>query len=696
MGQQGGSGGPKGAYRAGARGSFTPLPAELRELVSRSSGSVLLESSRGGVEGAASYLFLNPLREFAARQMSDLPGMFAEIEAARAEGLYAAGYLGYECGYHFEPAATGGRAWVGEVGLPLAWFGFYRDPLVFHHGAGWPDGAGRPDGGVRPQRPGRDHAAGQDAAMVRDRVTGREGATGREAATGARWGEGATEPLRSGAERAREAEVGESFEIDLSAEAYAGQVARVKRWIEAGDTYQVNLTTRLRMPAPRDAAAMFGRMMAAQPVEFGAYLNLRESQILSASPELFFRRDGERVEMRPMKGTAERGRTTEEDAERALSLAGDAKNRAENVMIVDLLRSDLGRVCRLGSVRAEDLFTVERYPTVLQMVSTVRGLLRPGVSEYDLFRAVFPSGSIVGAPKIRTMQIVREMEGRDRGVYTGAIGFFAPGGRATFSVAIRTVVVEGERAEMGVGSGVVYDSDAAAEFGECRSKARFLEEPATEFRLLETLLWEEGGYVLLEEHMERLAGSAEYFDFRMEVEEVRAALLRVVETLEAGSGWRVRLLLARDGAVEVSSGELRREEGTAEVRVRLARERMRSGDVFLRHKTTRREPYDRAYREAVGEGFTDAIFLNERGEVTEGAIHNVVVVSEGIWRTPPVSAGVLPGVFRAELLRSGRVCEGTVTLPELLAAEAVYLCNSVRGLRRVGEIVGGEGGAGEE
>lgn len=624
----------RAAYRAPSQAAeaFYELPRGVRGLVAESAGAVLLETSRRGAAEARSYVFLDPVRVSAVHALGEVPALFEAIEAARLEGLYAAGFLGYECGYHFEPSALAVGEQVSGDALPMAWFGFYRDPLIFNHGTGL---------------------------------------FNREVRLPQMWEE-------------RTLELGAEPELEITGSAYAEQVERVKRLIEAGDTYQANLTTRVRIAVPEDVPAMFAHMMRAQPVEFGAFLNLGTSQILSASPELFFCRDGDEILMRPMKGTTGRGLTTAEDEERALWLAADEKNRSENVMIVDLLRNDLGRVCRMGGVRAEEMFTVERYPTVLQMVSTVRGVLRPGVDLYDLFRAVFPSGSIVGAPKIRAMQILRSIKRRDRGVYTGSIGFIAPGAQATFSVAIRTMVVEGGRAEMGVGSGVVYDSDAETEYEECRSKAGFLAADTSDFQLIETMLWD-GDYVFLDEHMERLAGSAEYFDFAVDFERVQAALMGEARRFPVGCRSRVRLLVDRRGSIEVGSIEVVVEEA-APVAVLLAEGRVSSGNVFLRHKTTRRGVYDSGYADAQRQGYVDAIFRNECDEVTEGAIYNVVVVRAGVWRTPPLSAGVLPGIYRAHVIKSRGVLEETITTADLLAADEVYLCNSVRGLRRVSRI----------
>jgi para-aminobenzoate synthetase/4-amino-4-deoxychorismate lyase len=405
------------------------------------------------------------------------------------------------------------------------------------------------------------------------------------------------------------------------------------------------------------------------------------------SPELFFAREGERIVTRPMKGTASPGLDAAENRVQAAWLQGDEKNRAENLMIVDLLRSDLGRICQVGSINVPKMFEVERYPTVLQMTSTVEGRLREDVSYSELFGALFPSGSIVGAPKIHTMRLLQALENRARGVYTGAIGYIAPGNVAEFNVAIRTISLRKGDAKFGVGSGIVYDSEPEQEYEECRTKAQFLiRAPEPEFQLIETLLLRKEEYVLLEEHIDRMAESAEYFDFVFDAGRIRDALREAANSSTGLDCGRVRLLLDRRGIVTWSAGRLDAEEGPAVVLL-LGQQRTDPTNRFLRHKTTHRALYDTAFREAQVSGYTDVLFRNEREEITEGAIHNVIVSIGGQWLTPPLSSGVLPGIYRQRLLHEGRVLERVLRLPDLLRAEAVFLCNSVRGLRQVARIV---------
>jgi para-aminobenzoate synthetase/4-amino-4-deoxychorismate lyase len=460
--------------------------------------------------------------------------------------------------------------------------------------------------------------------------------------------------------------------------------------------YQLNFTAPWRIEAPGSAAALYARLRARQPVDYGAFLHWRQGRrILSFSPELFFRVEDaggtRRITTRPMKGTAPRGRTTREDRERAEWLGNDPKNRSENVMIVDLLRNDLGRLARFGSVRAEKLFAVERYPTLWQMTSTVTAELREEVGFAEIFRALFPCGSVTGAPKVRAMQLLAELEDGPRGVYTGAIGYFSPH-RTVFNVAIRTLELQGERGTMGVGSGIVIDSDAADEYRECMLKAEFLTRAQDRmeegFSLVESMLWQ-NGYPFLELHLDRLVDSAEYFGFPCERGPVRAALEEHARGFAGGpedkAARKVRLLLDSEGALQITDEFLAPGGGEERVgRVRMAQTRTDPVDPMLFHKTTHRPVYAAAFHEAAQAGFDDVLFLNLRGEVTEGAISNIFVEKDGRWLTPPVDCGLLAGVYRRHLLETrADVEERVLYAGDLRAADAVYLANAVRGLRRV-------------
>lgn len=463
----------------------------------------------------------------------------------------------------------------------------------------------------------------------------------------------------------------------MDARAYAERIDAIGRHIEAGDTYQINFTFRLRTSFDGEPRALFNELYDAQRGQWAAYLDLGRHVICSASPELFFASRAGRIVCEPMKGTARRGRHVDEDRQLALGLRRSEKDRAENVMIVDVVRNDLGRVAEIGSIRVPRLFDVSRYPNVWQMTSRVTA--RSPAALPELFEALFPAASITGAPKIRASEIIRTLEDSPRGVYTGAIGWVAPGGASQFNVAIRTVTVDRATgvAAFGVGSGIVWDSRAADEYDECRLKAQVLTAGRPAFELIETLAWSPaGGFLLLERHLQRLRGSAAYFGFRYDHETVREALERAVAGCT--QTMKVRLLLAATGACRCSAEPLPAAPPEA-ARAALSREPVDSRDVWLYHKTTRRETYDRAARGRPG--YDEVILWNTSGEITEGTTTNVVLEIGGRKVTPPVDAGLLPGTFRAHLLAAGEIEEAPVRVEQLPGADRLWIINSVRGWR---------------
>ena len=461
----------------------------------------------------------------------------------------------------------------------------------------------------------------------------------------------------------------------IDRDAYIEALRRIRDFIAAGDTYQLNFTFRLRAPFAGDPRRLFEHLVAAQRGLWSAYVELDQHAICSASPELFFRLQDGRIECRPMKGTLPRALAAGDDLAQAEHLRSSPKNRSENIMIVDLMRNDLGRVARTGSVHATSLFDVERYPAQWQMTSSLVADVG-GSSLADIFAALFPSGSVTGAPKTRSMEIIRDLEASPRGIYTGAIGLIDPQGRAHFNVAIRTVVVsrEGQSAEFGVGSGIVWESQEADEFDECRNKAAILTARPPVFELLETLSWDaDTGYTLLDRHLERLHRSAEYFGFEYREDDARRALDAAVEGRAAAA--RVRLLVNSKGVATCEVADL--VARTAPWRAALAVAPVSPGDVFLYHKTTRRIVYDEARRSRPD---ADAVLLwNDAGDVTEGTEANVVAAIDGRLVTPPVECGLLAGTMRAELLAKGEIAERRISRDDLRRATRVWLINSVRG-----------------
>jgi para-aminobenzoate synthetase/4-amino-4-deoxychorismate lyase len=625
-------------------------PAELYALVEHAPATVLLESAEPPAaepgRDTFSRLFTAPLRVHVANDSADIPEIFAEIKSAIEAGYYAAGYFAYECGSCFEPKAA---IHPSRPGQPLAWIGIYNRCHLFDHRTGaFVDG--NPPG-----------LADCRAKAVEQPFP-------------------AAPPFDA--------------HFSLTEQQFAERIDAIHEWIRSGDVYQLNFTAPIRVHAPGSPADLYQRLRHRQPAPYGAFLHTQpDRRILSFSPELFFRLDAcqldetgliRRIVTRPMKGTAPRGRTTREDRDQAEWLHNDPKNRAENVMIVDLLRNDLGRLCEYGTVRAEDLFAVERYPTLWQMTSTVTGELRPEVGFHQIFRALFPCGSITGAPKVRAMQLLAEIEPQPRGVYTGAIGFFSKE-QTVFNVAIRTLELDGDCGTMGVGSGIVIDSNPAEEFRECLLKAEFLTRAPSTFpehlSLVETLLWN-GEYPFVELHLDRLEDSADYFDFPCDRAATKAALFAHSAAFPDCIPQKVRLLLNRGGELHIKNEILSGFDNPKPARIRIAAQRTDPQDPMLFHKTSHRPIYARAFKDAIDAGFDDVLFLNLRGEVTEGAIHNVFIEKDGRWFTPPIQCGLLAGVQRRHLLETRpSAAERVLHLDDLREADAVYLCNAVRGLR---------------
>jgi para-aminobenzoate synthetase/4-amino-4-deoxychorismate lyase len=482
--------------------------------------------------------------------------------------------------------------------------------------------------------------------------------------------------------------------------AFTRAIDTIRDYIAAGDTYQVNYTYRLRFDAFGSVFALYARLRARQPVPYGALIGLPDGRaVLSLSPELFVRHDAGRLLARPMKGTAPAADTADENAVRAMALAEDPKNRAENLMIVDLLRNDLGRVARTGSVGVPALFEVRPYGKVLQMTSTVQAQLRKDATLGEIFDALYPCGSITGAPKRRTMEIIHELEPAARGIYTGALGWIDPPsarlgmgaqlgaqfGDFCLSVPIRTLVLQPEHGgvrhgELGVGAGIVYDSDAKAEYAECHLKAGFLTGLPNEFEIFETLYaTREEGCRHLERHLARLQASCAYFGYPFRAGLARAGLAAASSVLAPGVPHRLRLALRPDGEVVVQTGALAPLQEP--VRLLLADQAIQSQDLFLRHKTSIRSRYDAAWRAAEAVGAFDTLFFNERGELAEGGRSNVFVRIGGRWYTPPLSSGVLPGVMRAVLLDdpAWNAIECPISRETLLRAQEIVVCNALRG-----------------
>jgi len=595
------------------------LPTE--EAAALSETFVLLDNNSGS--GAPSLLFTEPLDIIAAWTPEEVPEALKRIEDGVAGGLHAAGFFAYELGYVLEPKLS--ALMPEKRNVPLIWIGLYKAP------------------------------AEMTSAEVEHWL-----------ATHTRSGSFHFTDVKLGWDEAQ----------------YLERFTEVIEKIRAGDIYQLNLTFKARFKLSGSPLTFFLDLRQKQRVAYGGIVDTGEVTVLSASPELFIEQEGRTVFTRPMKGTAPRAGTLEADALARKQLSEDVKQRAENLMIVDLMRNDIGRIAEIGSVEVTDLFTVETYKTLHQMTSGVRATLKKGVGVAELMRGIFPPGSVIGAPKIHAQELIRQLESEPRGVYCGAVGYISPEGRALLNVAIRTAVIfRNADGEMGIGSGVVFDSQGSKEYAECLLKMKFLTDPVKRFELIETMLFDPaaGGFVLLDRHIERLATSARYFAYVYDELVVRRALDDAV--VGKSGRLRVRLLLAEGGDVTVTTTPLPPADANAIMRFAVSASRIDSSDLFLFHKTTRRELYDREWQEYSERlGTDEVVYLNERGELAEGSRTTIFIERDGELLTPPLSAGLLPGTLRAELLAEGKARDPQLRLADLESADAVFLGNSVRGL----------------
>lgn len=549
-----------------------------------------------------SSVFSEPIGVIRADTPEDVIPALASMVSALDRGEYLAGFFSYELGYVLEDRLV--RLLPAQRGVPLLWFEIFAGPPQYRTGdALWPEG---------------------------------------KAYAG---------PIR--------------WEWDKAD--YASRFNRIAEWIKAGDIYQANLSMRGRFRFIGDPRALFRNLRKHAGAAHGAYIDANEFQILSVSPELFFELapDGT-LTTKPMKGTKARGQDDETDRIVRAELAASEKDRAENLMIVDLFRNDLTRIAKIPSVQTSGLFDIETYPTLHQMVSTVTAKIPPRLGIDRILAALFPSGSVTGAPKIRAMEIIAATERSPRGAYCGAVGHFAPDGSARFNVAIRTLTLSGGYGEIGVGGALVADSQCDAEYEECLLKARYFERARRPLALIETL----HGRHRIDLHLDRMQNSAAWLDIPFDRTMVEKAAAAAGEEL-------VRLVLQEDGRLSVSADRL--PSGQDVWRFRISARRVDSSDPFIRHKTGWREHYDEALRLS---GCDEVLFLNERGEICEGSRSNVFLVIDGVWLTPAATCGLLNGCLRREMLACGRCQEATLTIADMERSEEVWFGNSLRGLIR--------------
>ena len=577
-------------------------------------------------------LFADPRAVIRCDDACGVEAAFRQIEQGLADGLHAAGLFSYELGYALEPKLAPQMPERREA--PLLWVGLFTPPTEIA-------------------------ADALDAAFA---------------------SLGPPLPIakvRLGNDRA----------------AHVAKVRQVLHLIGAGDVYQVNLTFPLRFHYAGDPLSLYAALRSRQPVAYGGVAALGDKTILSVSPELWFRVADGCATVRPMKGTCARELDPVADQLARDALVADPKQRAENLMIVDLLRNDLARISTPGTVHVPELFTVETYPSFHALTSTITSRLKAGVSLRERIAGLFPCGSIVGAPKIRAGEIIASLEASPRGFYTGALGAISPTGDMAFNVAIRTAVLTADgEGRYGVGGGIVADSDPDAEYDEARLKAQVLTDLAQDYGLIETFRWSnQAGFVRLDLHLGRMAASALQLGFAFDRARAQHALHDLAATWSPNTtDQRVRLELARPGTLEITHGAVVSLSGV--LKVDLASDRLDPGDPFLRHKTTRRDVYERAFEAAVARGADEVLFLNRRGELTEASRNSLFVEIDGALVTPPLASGVLPGVLRQQLIAGGRASERAVTI-DLVRSHPMMLGNSLHGLRPA-KLRGGRNGGG--
>ena len=462
-----------------------------------------------------------------------------------------------------------------------------------------------------------------------------------------------------------------SWQELTTAEEYKAAIEHIHHHIRQGDTYQVNYTVQLQQNLTADPFAIYNRLVVEQNAHYNAFIQHDDVSIISISPELFFKKDGDKLTTRPMKGTTNRGLTTETDLAQARWLAQDQKNRSENMMIVDLLRNDMNRISKIGSEDVKSLCQVEQYSTVWQMTSTIETQLLPNSSLSDAFQALFPCGSITGAPKIATMEIIKKVEKQPRGVYCGAIGILVPQGPSIFNVAIRTLQMEGTKAIYGVGGGITWDSNWEAEYEETKQKAAVLYRQNPKFDLISTGRIHQGKLLFLEEHIKRLQESSRYFDYPFNAEKAHNQATALCQSLDLDTDYRLKMSLKKDGELKFEHSQLTNLSDDF-CQARLVEQRHPLDSPYTFFKTS--------YRPHLSIELHEQIYYNHEGQLLETSIGNIVLKIEDQLYTPPVHLGLLNGIYRQSLIAENKLKEKVLTVKDLKQAQAIYGCNAVRGL----------------
>lgn len=613
---------------------YYPLELEVLSPFFKSGKScILLDTAQAGTQNRYSYLFYDPLKTIYTFHYSELEKILLDIDDY-AKQYWLCGYLAYEAGYALEPKFSVFQS-EEQPRLPLLWFGLFKQPMIFDHFSGKWDQDGLFNSGFS-------------------------------------------------------SEVSESVEImkpkvnhTLKSTEFIKIINIIKNEIKKGETYQVNFTYDVALEAFSEPFTLYKYLRKNQSTSYCAFMQNEFGYVASFSPELFFRLKKRKITTKPMKGTAPRGFSINEDKKIISWLRNSIKNQAENLMIVDLLRNDLGRICNSGTVITKKLFEVESHPTIHQMTSTINGVLKPEIKFSDIIRNIFPCGSVTGAPKIRTMQIIHDLETGHRGVYCGTLGYIAPQGDAVFSVPIRTLSKDRLSSTWNyrVGSGIIWDSKAEEEWLECAHKCRFLEQEIPDFDIIETLLLKKR-FRYQSDHIRRMKSSAHYFGFPFSQMSLEKTLIRIKQQLNPENSYLVRISLNKYGEFHWSEKLLSVAAPNSNI-LYLSSSPVNSRNIFLYHKTSYR-PW---FKEAMGfigdNKCFDVLFFNTKREITEGARSTIFIEKKGVLYTPPISCGLLPGILRKNLLRRKKCQEKILSIDDLKSANKVYCGNSVRGMVQV-------------
>lgn len=569
-------------------------------------------------EEGKNYIFRNPKYIIEAFSLEEVEKTMRLIQEGVSKGYYAAGYMTYEAGFAFEDKLK--RKYGGKNWRnPLIWFGMYEE---------------------------------KEKSLY-------------------------LEPKVEGSYRI------DNFKFNEKIDDYIEKIHEIKGHIKQGDTYQINFTGKIDFEFEGDPFLLYSKIKRKQSAGYTAFIKNKYGSFLSFSPEMFFKKTGDIIISKPMKGTAARGKNIEDDNNIVKNLKKSEKNCAENIMIVDLIRNDIGKISEIGSVCVTKLFEVEKYETVFQMTSTIEARLKKDIGYLEIFKALFPCGSITGAPKFSSMEIINQLEKSERGIYTGTIGYIEPNNDGVFNIAIRTVEInDDKKGLMGVGSGIVWDSDAFEEYEECLLKSKFLTDNMEEINLIESLYLYKGKYRFLERHIRRMENASDYFCFKFSKTEFKKMLEENIGKTEKNNKYKVRMSLVKDGKMILNNEIIDKKIKKQSLKIVVADKKTDSDNKYLYFKTNKRDIYNSVFSDIQKKGYDEAIFVNEKEEVTECCNNNIIIKKDGKYYTPPSECGLLKGTMIENLLeKMDSLSERIITLEELKNADKVYICNSVRGVR---------------